>query len=61
MGWGVERHAEGTQEKVWARRRSKAPVVGESESRRGGRQRKLPTHAPAWGLRGWAASGADYG
>ena len=28
--------AEGAQEKVWAYRRSKAPIVGEAKRRRGG-------------------------
>ena len=43
MGWGVEHHLAGrTQEKVWARRRSKVPLLGIVKGGGGNCHRKLP-------------------
>ena len=52
--------AEGTWEKVWARRRSKAPLLGRVRGGGADHHRNLPARwTPA--LRGWSTSGTATG
>ena len=53
--------AEGNWEKVWAHRRSKAPLLGRVRGGGVDPHRNPPMQALAQSLRGWGTSGAGYG
>ena len=57
MGWGVEHHDRGNQERGLSPR-SKVPLLGRVRGEGMDRHRNLPVHKP--GLRGQGASDTDY-
>ena len=63
MLWAREWNArvERTWEKVWAQRRSKAPLLGRARGGGSDHHRNLPVHTGTPALRGQDTSGTGYG